>query len=168
MSTAKWIWYPGDFEVYHNLKLHLRREEYGFSHPAHWPYSAVYPYLEFSCTFEVPEDTSFVVRAHGKAHIRVDNLPFYPTDAEIPLSAGKHKVTVFVGTDKGLPSIYINSPYLVTDEKFHAHRYDLKDYPAACEPAYTKETDDPEIFPFAYERIDAVSKTACPFCVIYV
>ena len=167
MSTAKWIWYPGDFEVYHNLKLHLRREEYGFSHPAHWPYSAVYPYLEFSRTFEVPEDTSFVVRAHGKAHIRVDNLPFYPTDAEIPLSAGKHKVTVFVGTDKGLPSIYINSPYLVTDEKFHAHRYDLKDYPAACEPAYTKETDDPEIFPFAYERIDAVSKTACDGGILY-
>ena len=36
MSTAKWIWYPGDYEVYHNLKFHLRREEYGCSHPAHW------------------------------------------------------------------------------------------------------------------------------------
>ena len=39
-------------------------------------YSTVYPYVEFSRAFEVPEDTSFVVRAHGKAHIRVDNLPF--------------------------------------------------------------------------------------------
>ena len=82
----------------------------------------MYPYVEFSRAFEVPEDTSFVVRAHGKAHIRVDNLPFYPTDTEIPMSAGKHTVTVWVGTDKGLPSIYINSPYLVTDENFRVSR----------------------------------------------
>lgn len=161
MKQAKWIWYPGDYEIYHNLKLHLRREEYGYEHPAHWPYSTPYPYVEFSRSFETPEDTEFVVRAHGKAHVRLDNEPFYPTDSPIHVAAGKHDLTVWVAAATGLPSLYINSLFLVTDESFRVTRYDLKYFPAACEPAYTQETDDPEVFPFAYQKIDYVSKTEC-------
>lgn len=28
MSQARWIWYNGDFELYHSIKLHNRREEF--------------------------------------------------------------------------------------------------------------------------------------------
>ena len=35
-KKSLWMWYPGDFEIYHNLKLHLRREERGFVWPAFW------------------------------------------------------------------------------------------------------------------------------------
>ena len=28
-SSGRWIWYPGDFELYHNMLLHSRREEKG-------------------------------------------------------------------------------------------------------------------------------------------
>ena len=33
---AKWMWYPGDYECYHSLLLHGRRDEYDWKHPAFW------------------------------------------------------------------------------------------------------------------------------------
>ena len=167
MPQAKWIWYPGDYELYHNLKLHMRREEYGFPHPAHWSYSTPYPYVEFSREFDVPEDTSFVVHTHGLGHVRVDDKPFYPTGVSIPVSAGKHFISIWIGTDKGLPSAYISSDYLVTDERFFASHHDLTRLSAGCTPVYPDPTDDPEVFPFAYERIDFVSQTVCDGGILY-
>lgn len=29
MAKSKWIWYGGDFEIYHAMKQNLRREQYG-------------------------------------------------------------------------------------------------------------------------------------------
>ncbi len=31
--SAKWIWINGDFEIYHNNKLHSRRKENGYDYP---------------------------------------------------------------------------------------------------------------------------------------
>ena len=28
MTGAGWIWYNGDFELYHSIKMHNRREEF--------------------------------------------------------------------------------------------------------------------------------------------
>ena len=28
MTGAEWIWYNGDFELYHSIKMHNRREEF--------------------------------------------------------------------------------------------------------------------------------------------
>ena len=35
-QSARWIWYPGDFEIYHNMQLHSRREERGLHYPCMW------------------------------------------------------------------------------------------------------------------------------------
>ena len=36
MATSYWIWYPGDYEIRHALKLDSRREERGMMYPAVW------------------------------------------------------------------------------------------------------------------------------------
>ena len=46
MPKAQWIWYNGDFELYHSMKLHARREEYGVEYPCFWSLSAPYPRQE--------------------------------------------------------------------------------------------------------------------------
>ena len=48
MSKAQWIWYNGDFELYHSMKLHSRREEYGVEYPCFWSLSAPYPTASFA------------------------------------------------------------------------------------------------------------------------
>lgn len=34
MKTCYWIWYPGDFELYHAMKQNFSREERGYGRPA--------------------------------------------------------------------------------------------------------------------------------------
>ena len=36
MSKSYWIWYPGDFELYHGMKQNFSRVERGFGWPAFW------------------------------------------------------------------------------------------------------------------------------------
>ena len=33
MSKSYWIWYPGDFELYHGMKQNFSRVERGFGWP---------------------------------------------------------------------------------------------------------------------------------------
>ena len=76
MAKAKWIWYRGDYELYHCIKLHSRRVEYGAEYPAFWSFSTPYPLVEFIKTFDAPADGSFTewlepsddVRTYGRAH----------------------------------------------------------------------------------------------------
>ena len=32
-NGSYWIWHYGDYELFHNMKLHMRREEYGLAVP---------------------------------------------------------------------------------------------------------------------------------------
>lgn len=61
-NKAKWIWYYGDYEIFHSLLLHGRREEFGASYPPMWTMSGVYPLVYFSKTYEirysVPQSTA--------------------------------------------------------------------------------------------------------------
>ena len=43
MTGAEWIWYNGDFELYHSIKMHNRREEFDCPVPPFWALSAPYP-----------------------------------------------------------------------------------------------------------------------------
>ena len=36
MNNAVWIWYPGDFEIFHGMRQNFRREERGLGWPAFW------------------------------------------------------------------------------------------------------------------------------------
>ena len=36
MEHTFWIWYPGDFELYHAMKQNFSRVERGFGWPAFW------------------------------------------------------------------------------------------------------------------------------------
>ena len=55
MKQAKWIWYNGDFEIYHSLKLHTRREEFGCEYPPFWALTTPYPNVSFAKAYHADE-----------------------------------------------------------------------------------------------------------------
>ena len=59
MANGKWIWYPGDFDIWHSLLLHSRRYERGVHIPCQWNLSTPFPNVSFSKDFEIPADTEF-------------------------------------------------------------------------------------------------------------
>ena len=159
MSQAKWIWYPGDYELYHSIKLHSRREEFGCEYPTFWKLSTPYPNVRFFKGYHADgEDVvRFVTRAKGYVIVDNDRLP---VNTDLHIGAGDHNVMVVLLSTHGLPGLYVDSKYLQTDETWIAdHMIVTKRVPVGCTPAYTSPEDDPETFRFCYERLNPVKVT---------
>ena len=60
MSKSYWIWYPGDFELYHGMKQNFSRVERGFGWPAFWKSEGFRNRVAFRRTYHLEKETSFV------------------------------------------------------------------------------------------------------------
>ena len=157
--TAKWIWYPDEFEVYHAWALHTRREQYGAHYPVMWTLPLPYPQVEFTKSFHADEDFSFTVKHTGRGFVRLDGSHPLPLDRAVHCPAGDHAVRICIEAAGSLPSIFIDSPYLQTDESFSVQLGSEKgDLPRGVHatPALG-ENDSPLRFPFAYRDLVPVS-----------
>lgn len=158
MSKAQWIWYNGDFEMYHSLKLHSRREEFGCEYPSPWTLAAPYPTVGFNKSYHSDEADKIRLVSRHKAYILVDGKRL-PANADLEIPAGDHVVRVITLATEGFPSIYINSKYLVTDDTWTADHLAGPALPVGTWDTYGAPEDDPMIFPFAYEPRCAVKTT---------
>ena len=103
MSQAKWIWYNGDYELYHSMKLHSRRTEFDAEYPPFWTMPAPNPNAVFTKRYHADEDDVIHVVAPHKAYITVDYYTRYPVNTDIPVPAGDHIVQVFMLALEGFP-----------------------------------------------------------------
>ena len=155
MGQAKWIWFPGDYELYHNIQLHTRREGNGFTSPAYWDMAAPYPVGDFYRTITAEKDFTMKGVSDAKGCGHLDGRHF-PLNEEIRVPAGTHEFRILLIDGATFPSFFIDSPYLITDENWEVTHGTPNRLPAACEPAYTRPEDRPTVFPFSYERMDPV------------
>ena len=166
MKQAKWIWHPGEFEIYHHMLLSFRRQEKGCDYPCCWHIARPEASMRFRKTFTAEHDGVFTVVTRGKGMARVCGR-LWRVNEPISVPAGTHEISVELFDLDAFPSIYINSDVLVTDGSWFTDPYDAQMVPAACEPAYTSPEDDPAVFPFAYEDIAPVSVEEVPGGVLY-
>ncbi len=166
MNSAKWIWFNGDFEIYHSIQLHSRREQYGCDLPPFWTLSQPYPNVIFCREYSASGDDVIRVVTRSRGLVEVDHVR-YPVNADIDVKAGSHLIKVYLFAASAFPSCYINSRFLVTDE-FWSACHAAGDYlPVGCDAAYSSEDDNPEIFKFAYSRTDVVKSKALPDGMLY-
>ena len=151
---AKWIWYRGEFEAYHNLLLHSRRESYGYARPPFWDVPMPYPFVEFTKKFTAEKDGSFTCYAKGDGTVIVDDV-FYPLGEEIAFAKGEHTLSVKIGNPGGLPCIFADGD-VSSDESWTVTHGGAAPVSAGATPAFTAKENDPQVFPFAYTRMDAV------------
>ena len=166
MSKAKWIWYSGDFEIYHHMLLSLRREEKGHHYPCAWHISRPEVSVRFHRHFTAEKDTVIRIVTHSEGMVEgLDKT--YPVNTDIPVSAGDHFIVVRLYNIEAFPSFFIDSEYLKTDESWFANTYDVDSIPVACKPAFYSADDDPSIFPFCYEDISPVSAEETDGGILY-
>lgn len=156
MNNAKWIWYFGDFELYHHMLLSCRREETEHDYPCIWHISRPEVTAYFFKECFIPKDTEFRVVTHSKGMVQIDDTE-NAVNVNHPLKEGKHTIVVKLCDTEAFPSFYINSEYLVTDETWVANACDSKNLPVGYMDCYDSAEDDPKIFPFRYEIISPVS-----------
>ena len=153
--TPCWIWYPGDFELRHSLKLHARRQERDYYRLAIWPVYDCWHSVRFFRRAELTAPEGLTVLARGKGNVGVDGK-LYPFGKEIPLSAGTHEIVVEVFREEGLPCLYVEKGSLSGTEGWTAQPFAGEKLPVGFSPLFTLPEQDPEVFPFVYEKLQPV------------
>lgn len=166
MSDAKWIWYSGDFELYHHMLLSCRRQEVGFDYPCMWRVARPEVNATFYRKFEVPEDSRMFVKSYSRGFVASAGVR-YPVNTEIEIKKGTLEVEVQLYDIGGFPSFFIDSEYVKTDGSWTAHCGDRVWKSVGFEPAYTSENDDPKVFPFEYKSLSPVSVTETEAGTLY-
>ena len=165
MNKSYWIWHYGDYEIYHFMKLHSRRQEFGADYPAFWP--TFTPYVTIKLNKHVETNEGYLIaRANGFGYIHVDNVR-YPTDVKIPLSAGKHFLSAVISNPGGLPALYIESDVCTSDGSWECNHNAGKFTPAAFNKHFDSVDKKPDIFPFSYKEIFPVNKLKTKDGVLY-
>ena len=153
MNNTVWIWYPGDFEIYHGMKQNFCREERGLGWPAFWKMDDWRKNLRFFRKYKLTQTETFTVYGHGVGHVQVDGQKFL-IGKKITVHEGEHLIEVFIGNMTGLPCIYVESS--TKDGSIHSDvTWGVDDFleavPAGASSLYTKKEQDPN--EAEYEKI---------------
>ena len=166
MKQAKWIWYPGEFEIYHHMLLSFRRQEQGCDYPCVWHVSRPEISVRFLKRFTAERDGVFTAVTRGKGMVRI-GAELRRVNEPIALQAGQYEIAVELFDCDAFPALFIDSDLLVTDESWSAELYDARPVPAACEPAFCSAADNPAVFPFAYRALTPACVEPVPGGVLY-
>jgi hypothetical protein len=138
-NKPRWIWYPGDFEVWLHTKVGGRREERGQAYPPFWRIDSHYGVVRFEKRYDFAEPQKIQIFADGRYHIRIDGRVMYNFDpADFTLPAGRHLFTVLIENYKEVPSLLVVGDKFFTDEEWLVTNQTQKLYNAAA-----GEFDDP-------------------------
>ncbi len=118
--SATWIWYPGDFEIWLGNAFNNRRTERGAIFPPFWKQDSHWVTVEFSKAFHLKKAECIRIAAEGNFNLMLDGkLQFGQLDVfQIP--AGDHKLNIKVHNQLTPPSLFIESPSLVSDSSWLA------------------------------------------------
>lgn len=165
-NNAKWIWYYGDFEIYHNMLLSCRRQEKGCDYPCMWYLSQPERSVLFYKEFEAKNDTVIHIKTYSKGMIRL-NGELHPVNEDVPVKAGNYELVVELFDLNKFPSLYLKNEYVSSDETWTCNACDRHWQKVGYEPAFVNEDDDPSVFPFIYEKIFPVEKLTINDGVLY-
>ena len=140
-KKSVWIWYPGDFEIYHGMLQNFQREERGYGWPAYWKMDDWRKNMRFFRTYDLEKETSFKVFGHGQGHVKVNEVK-YPFETEIKCEPGECKVEVFIGNMTGLPCIYVEGEDIYSDTSWAADDF-TEIHPVGVSSLYQEKEKDP-------------------------
>lgn len=154
---AKWIWKFGEFEVYHNLLLHNRRQQYGYPEPTVWKLYTPEPVVCFQKTVTT-EGGIFRVHACGNSSVHVikaDTLEElkYGGIKEIELEPGTVTIKIRVGNIKTFPCLYVDG-VIESDETWMADDFSQEWSLVGTNEMFCSLDRTPEIFPFEYKKVN--------------
>lgn len=152
---AQWIWKFGEFEIYHNMLVHNRRIGYGYHETPMWKIYAPSTNIEFSKEVNTAGGV-FKITVLGYHTLYIDDAIKYGI-SEVTLEPGVHRVKIVVSNPESFPALYIDG-VISTDETWFAAELGALGQPAASYPAYDTPDKRPDVFPFAYEPMQYVSK----------
>ena len=155
-NKSYWIWHYGDYEIFHTMNVHLRREERGYHRPPFWKISVPYTSCKFRKQINC-QSGYLICYINGCGHIAVDNV-HYPEKTRIELAPGAHMIEVHVSNHGGLPAIFIESDVCPSDESWTCNHFAGELLPVGYNAHFYRKDQNPEVFPFEYKNVLPITK----------
>ena len=156
-NRAKWIWYPGDFEIWLHGQVSLRRDERRSMIPPFWRLDTHYTSVKFSRAVELERPEEVLIEAEGRYNITLDGEYIYGNPERITIPAGKHRISINVVSSDIVPAVRVLGETLVSDSNWTATIKDHRSYPAGSWKFDTSE-DRPSEFRLRTEAWQPVHK----------
>lgn len=171
---ANWIWYPGDFEIYHGMCQNFDREERGFFWPAYWHIADCRRHVVFHATYRLEKETKFRVTAKGIGHVLVkwkeeapdwfpSGRPFYQEKKYavgewICCPAKEIWIDAVIGNRTGLPCIYVEGEVIRSGKNWTVTDFIAHETPAGWNDMYVRKEQDPQVFEYTEQLCQPVCK----------
>ncbi len=153
--AEKWIWYPGDFEVWLHTKVGGRRQERGQPYPPFWRVDSPYPLIRFEKKYTIEKAENIRIFADGRLQVRLDGAiqhDFEPQNFTLP--SGTHSLSFLVENYHTFPSLLVQGHSVFTDESWTVTNQDHNYYNAAA-ASFSVPMEPPSTFRLAYTPITA-------------
>lgn len=156
---SRWIWYPGDFEVWLHRDVAGRRQERGEPYPPFWRVDSPYGLIRFEKNFEIAKPETVRIFSDGRIQIRIDGAVSYNYDPmNFRLPAGKHQIAILTENYRTFPSILVQGKNIFTDETWLVTPQNKVNYLAASgnftDPKFPPSSFHLEYQPIASQVID--------------
>jgi alpha-L-rhamnosidase len=154
-TSAKWIWYPGDFEVWLHTVVAGRRQERGQPYPPFWRVDSPYGLIKFEKSYSIKQPETIEIFSDGRYHVRIDGKIVYgfkPDNFELP--AGSHRLQFLVENYNTFPSLLVKGKSVFSDESWLVTNQNQKFYNAAS-GNFSDPGHPPSAFSLEYTPITA-------------
>lgn len=166
MNTAYWIWYPGDFELYHAMKQNFSRVERGYGWPAFWKSESFRNRVVFRKEYDLERETSFFVHSEAVGYVLAGEKK-YPFEQTVVCGPGKVRISVHAGCVETFPSVYIKGDDIYSDKTWQVEDYANAPVMAGYSSKFTLEGQDPSVWDYS-EKIYLPTKVEpCSGGVLY-
>ena len=160
-----WIWHYGEYEIFHIMNVHLRRETRGYHIPAFWKLCT--PYASVKFRKQVNSEGGYLLcRINGSGCVSIDGK-LYDSGKRIEIAPGLHTVDICVSNFGGLPAVFIESDICPSDSTWSCNHYAGDFSPVGYHPFFDDVAKNPEVFPFEYERRTPIHKELLKGGVLY-
>jgi hypothetical protein len=132
VDTARWIWYPGDFEVWLHTVVGGRRQERGQPYPPFWRVDSPYGLVVFQTKYEIMVPETVSIYADGRFQVQIDGTIVHNFDPQnFVLPAGKHSLRIMVENYLTFPSLLVEGETVKTNPNWEVTNQNKVNYKVA-------------------------------------
>lgn len=147
-----WMWYPGDFEIYHALLQNFDRVERGMKWPAFWYQDDCRRRVCFENTYQLEQETAFTVFSKSDGYVEMGGER-YPFGRTISCGPGPIDIRIHAGRITGVPSVYIEGDIIHSDTGWMVSDLASEPVSVGYSPYYTKKEQDPSVWEYSSEIV---------------
>ena len=146
-GKSYWMWHYGDYEIYHTMRVNLRREVREVNMPAFWKISS--PCISIKFRKRISSEGGYMLcRLCGDGYVRIDDMIRYGAGVRIDITPGEHLIEIYVSNFGGLPAAYVESDICPSGEGWSCNGCAGEFSPVGWKPYFDCADKTPDVFPF--------------------